>query len=81
MSSVGPALDSLVAALVPQARNNGHLREELVLHCEEILNRYVYIQITIKNQNLSSRFSQSHIGQSPQTDIGHLTDLVKRHRP
>ncbi|KAH7929428.1 gamma-tubulin complex, component 3 [Leucogyrophana mollusca] len=58
MPDISSSLDTLVTALVPQSRNNVRLKEELVLHCQEILN--------------------SHIGESHETDIGHLASLVKR---
>ncbi|CAL1700978.1 unnamed protein product [Somion occarium] len=53
------SLESLVCSIVPQARHDNHLKDELILHCQEILN--------------------SHIGQTVESDIGHLADSIKRH--
>ncbi|KAH9951715.1 gamma-tubulin complex DGRIP91/SPC98 component [Amylocystis lapponica] len=53
------SLDSLVSALVPRARSDIALKQELIDHCRDILG--------------------SHIGQTADTDIGQLADLIKRH--
>ncbi|KAI0737055.1 hypothetical protein BC629DRAFT_1600551 [Irpex lacteus] len=51
-------LESLVNALVPLARSDESLRNELAAHCGEVL--------------------KSHTGQSPEADIAHIADSIKR---
>ncbi|KAI6151939.1 gamma-tubulin complex, component 3 [Pisolithus tinctorius] len=58
MPDVSSSLDALVSTLVPQSRNNPKLRDELLVHCEEILT--------------------SHIGQTHENDIGHLSALIRK---
>ncbi|KAK0190890.1 gamma-tubulin complex, component 3 [Armillaria mellea] len=41
MSSLPSSLESLVLSLVPPTRNNEHLKDELVLHCQDILNSHI----------------------------------------
>ncbi|TFY81449.1 hypothetical protein EWM64_g2561 [Hericium alpestre] len=59
MPSSQLSLESLVLSHIPQARQNDALKNELILHCTDILN--------------------SRIGQATETDLGHLSELVKRH--
>ncbi|SJL02046.1 related to Spindle pole body component alp6 [Armillaria ostoyae] len=41
MSSLPSSLESLVLSLVPPTRNNERLKDELVLHCQDILNSHI----------------------------------------
>ncbi|KAK0468412.1 gamma-tubulin complex, component 3 [Desarmillaria tabescens] len=41
MSSLPSSLESLVLSLVPPTRSNDHLKDELVLHCQDILNSHI----------------------------------------
>ncbi|GLB33854.1 putative gamma-tubulin complex DGRIP91 SPC98 component [Lyophyllum shimeji] len=41
MSTQAPALESLVCSIVPGARDNRHLRDELVSHCQDILASHI----------------------------------------
>ncbi len=39
-SSLPSSLESLIISLVEPARNDRYLKDELLLHCQDILNRY-----------------------------------------
>jgi gamma-tubulin complex component 3 len=74
-SAHSSTISSLVASLVPASRGDNLLNNELVAHCEEILNRHV---LSVTPVSPIHDHLCSHIGQNHEEDLGHLSELVKR---
>ena len=74
------SLESLIHSLIPQSRSDQVLFNDLLSHCKDVLSRLATI-VTCSSLWLTRQLEIcSHIGQSREKDIGHLSDIVKRRR-
>ena len=74
------SLESLIHSLIPQSRSDQVLFNDLLSHCKDVLSRLATI-VTCSSLSLTRQLEIcSHIGQSREKDIGHLSDIVKRRR-
>ena len=81
-ASASSSLESLIHSLIPQSRNDKVLFNDILAHCRDVLSRLVYCSLDpLRVLGRRDHFEiSSHIGQSREKDIGHLTEIIKRRR-
>ena len=79
-SASSSSLESLIHSIIPQSRSDQILFNDLLSHCKDVLSRLAPM-FTCSSLSLTRQLEIcSHIGQSREKDIGHLSDIVKRRR-
>ncbi|KAF5344118.1 hypothetical protein D9758_008907 [Tetrapyrgos nigripes] len=80
MSNLTPALAALVHSLVPASRNDERLHDELVAHCQEILNRLLHSSpsgsTSLKFTNLLSRLLDQPVLSRKHSAVHFLQSLA-----